>query len=78
MDCYYFDNFVISNTAFLAVWATTLIGQTSRGMTQSLSNVIIIGGFFATPLNSTIYPIVYLTRRSDMRGFFQMHLECRN
>ena len=28
------------------------------------------GAFFAIPLNSTLNPIVYLTRRNDMRQFF--------
>ena len=32
------------------------------------------GVFFAIPLNSTLNPIVYLTRRGDMRQFFKQRL----
>ena len=34
-------------------------------------SLTFFGVFFAIPLNSTLNPIVYLTRRSDMRHFFK-------
>ena len=71
---------VILSTLFF-VFNSILLGFTMTGVVYAYDDELglesfpftstFFGVFFAIPLNSTLNPIVYLTRRSDMRQFFK-------
>ena len=71
--------FFVFNCILLGVTATVLnfLRYTLRyvGKLQLFFSLTFFGVFFAIPLNSTINPIVYLVRKSDMRRFFKQHVQ---
>ena len=67
--------FLLFNTILFAdTWAIIANpGEiTNEGRSESL---MFYGLFLAIPFNSSINPIVYLTRRSDMRQFFKQEFQ---
>ena len=65
---------VFNSILFADTWAIIANpgGVINEGRSESL---MFYGLFLAIPFNSSINPIVYLTRRSDMRQFFKQEIQ---
>ena len=68
--------FFVFNSILLGVTVTALHyisdpHELDHDQQTILFSLVFFGAFFAIPLNSTLNPIAYLVRKSDMRQFFQ-------
>ena len=62
--------FLVFNSIFLGVTWNIFVNPRSMISDIYVQTLSFFGFFLAIPLNSSINPIVYLTRKSDMRHFF--------
>ena len=62
--------FLVFNAIFLCATWNIFLNPRSMFLDISVQTLTFFGLFLAIPLNSSINPIVYLTRKSDMRHFF--------
>ena len=72
--------FFVFNSILLGVTVTALHyisdpHELDHDQQTILYSLVFFGAFFAIPLNSTLNPIVYLVRKSDMRQFFHLSLQ---
>ena len=62
--------FLVFNSIFLGVTWNIFENPKSMMLDIYVQTLSFFGFFLAIPLNSSVNPIVYLTRKSDMRHFF--------